>query len=446
MSCLSVPVAEDGQPEHGRGSYVYGYGFDELVASMPSMAGKTIAVTGSTSGTGYVLAREAANKGARVLLLNRPSPRADAAEVRLTPTPKSAPPGGVFAAAVSSPKASAASDELKEETTAGSVEHVDCDLTSFASCEAAAASVLKRVGDAGLDVLCCNAAVMHLNDEVTADGFDVQMQTNHLGHHVLVCRLMPALAAAGALRGEARVVMHSSEAKHVDGMNGSLLHPPSWGARLQPEYFEKHAAGELGGEGWPVPGKIMFFHGPKQTRYFQSKLANYVYTCERNAACTGERRFPRALASRSDAEASARAPLSLPRALSTRAPLPRFALKDKLDAAGSKIKAMCCHPGVCKTRLIESGPQTNGYDIGETIAFEPMMMSVDDGAQAIIRASLEEDVQSGDFFGPARPCYPLRLFGPAEKLPIEEFLLAPEQKELVVVKSEEATGVKLEVQ
>ena len=56
MSCLSVPVAEDGQPEHGRGSYVYGYGFDELVASMPSMAGKTIAVTGSTSGTGYVLA------------------------------------------------------------------------------------------------------------------------------------------------------------------------------------------------------------------------------------------------------------------------------------------------------------------------------------------------------------------------------------------------------
>ena len=96
MSCLSVPVAEDGQPEHGRGSYVYGYGFDELVASMPSMAGKTIAVTGSTSGTGYVLAREAANKGARVLLLNRPSPRADAAEVRLTPTPKSAPPGSVF--------------------------------------------------------------------------------------------------------------------------------------------------------------------------------------------------------------------------------------------------------------------------------------------------------------------------------------------------------------
>ena len=79
MSCLSVPVAEDGQPEHGRGSYVYGYGFDELVASMPSMAGKTIAVTGSTSGTGYVLAREAANKGARVLPLNRPSPRADAA-------------------------------------------------------------------------------------------------------------------------------------------------------------------------------------------------------------------------------------------------------------------------------------------------------------------------------------------------------------------------------
>ena len=189
MSCFAA-TAEDGQPVHGRGNYLYGYGFDELIQSLPSMEGKTIAVTGSTSGTGYVLAREAAQKGARVLMLNRPSPRAEASVTRLTPTPKSAPPGGVFADAVSSPKASAASKNLAEET-GGSVEHVDCDLTSFASCAKAAESVLKRVGDDGLDVLCCNAAVMYIKDVVTEDGFDMQMQTNHLGHHVLVASSCP---------------------------------------------------------------------------------------------------------------------------------------------------------------------------------------------------------------------------------------------------------------
>ena len=404
MSCFAAN-AEDGQPVPGRGNYLYGYGFDELIQSLPSMEGKTIAVTGCTSGTGYVLAREAAQKGARVLMLNRPSPRAEASVTRLTPTPKSAPPGGVFADPVSSPKASAASKNLAEET-GGSVEHVDCDLTSFASCAKAAESVLKRVGDNGLDVLCCNAAVMYIKDVVTEDGFDMQMQTNHLGHHVLVAKLMPALAAAGAKRGEARVVMHSSEAKHIDGMNGSIMHPPSWGARLQPEYFEKHANGELGGEGWPVPGKIMILHGPKHTRYFQSKLANYVYT---------------------------------------------YALKDKLDAAGSKIKAVVAHPGTCKSRLIENGFEGSDYDLlnpkwFESVMFEPVMMSVDDGAQGIIRSCLEEDIQSGDFLGPARPAYPCRFWGPAEKLPMEDFLLEPEQKELVVAKSEEATGVKLEVQ
>jgi NAD(P)-dependent dehydrogenase (short-subunit alcohol dehydrogenase family) len=68
------------------------------------MSGKTVAVTGCTTGTGLVLARVCAERGARVLMLNRASTRAQTALQEL-----SAIPG------------------------AGQVSFVECDLSSFAS-------------------------------------------------------------------------------------------------------------------------------------------------------------------------------------------------------------------------------------------------------------------------------------------------------------------------
>ena len=374
--------------------------FRLLVDGLPSLAGKTLAVTGSTTGTGFVLAREAARKGARVLMLNRPSTRSEAAVERLTPKGARAG-GGVFAAPAASPKASKASAQLADET-GGSVEHVDCDLTSLASCEAAAASVLRRVGAAGLDVLCCNAAVMHHADLVTADGFDVQMQTNMLGHHVLVCRLWPALAAAAERRGEARVVMHSSAARYMDGRGSGMFFLPRWCRKLQPESFERHADGELGGEGWPVPGKALLFHGPKQSRYQQSKLANFVYA---------------------------------------------YALRDRCASAGSKVKALVAHPGICQTQLFANGPKKHGYSgirVGE-LFFPIFMMSLDDGAQAIIRCCCDGEVASGDFFGPGQPMWPLTFWGAAERQEPERWLITQDQKDLVVAKCAEATGVALDI-
>jgi hypothetical protein len=50
-----------------------------FVATLPSMVGKTVAVTGCTSGTGLVLAQTCGDLGAHVVMLNRPSPRADSA-------------------------------------------------------------------------------------------------------------------------------------------------------------------------------------------------------------------------------------------------------------------------------------------------------------------------------------------------------------------------------
>ena len=55
--------------------------FPDFEASLPSLEGKTVAITGTTSGTGYIVARTAIRKNAdNVLLLNRPSERAKKAE------------------------------------------------------------------------------------------------------------------------------------------------------------------------------------------------------------------------------------------------------------------------------------------------------------------------------------------------------------------------------
>ena len=111
---------------------------------------------GCTSGTGLVAAKCFAKKGAaHVFLLNRPSPRAEAA---LTDVKAVAAEGCI-------------------------VTHVDYDAMSFASVRAAAKTVLAATPE--LDVLANNAGVMALQDKAaTTDGFDLQMQ-NHLSHHVL---------------------------------------------------------------------------------------------------------------------------------------------------------------------------------------------------------------------------------------------------------------------
>jgi NAD(P)-dependent dehydrogenase (short-subunit alcohol dehydrogenase family) len=106
---------------------------DDYFAKMPDMTGRNIAITGTTSGTGFVAARDMAAKGAaRVILLNRPSDRARKAQEEI----RAAAAGGA------------------------SVQHVDCDLQDFASVREAARTVLAILNGDGLDVLCNNAGAM----------------------------------------------------------------------------------------------------------------------------------------------------------------------------------------------------------------------------------------------------------------------------------------------
>uniref|UniRef100_A0A0G4HLH5 Uncharacterized protein n=1 Tax=Chromera velia CCMP2878 TaxID=1169474 RepID=A0A0G4HLH5_9ALVE len=200
--------------------------FGDFREQLPRVDGKVFAITGTTSGTGFVAARTAAEKRGIVLLLNRPSERAA--------------------------KSLAA---LKEAVPSGTFEHIDCDLQDFMSVRKAAETV--RAKHPKLYCLANNAGIAGQDDRATKDGFDVQMQTNHLGHFLLTSLLLPALEEGAEVHGESRVVTHSSNSrKHTK--------------QLEARYLEKNG-GNLGGNGCGL-------NGPNIERYNQSKLANAVFT------------------------------------------------------------------------------------------------------------------------------------------------------------------------
>lgn len=212
--------------------------FPDYKEKLPKLEGKTIAITGTTTGTGSIVARVAVEKDAKnVLLLNRASDRATKAEEDL--------------------KALA-----KEKGVSTTVDAITCDLQDLDSVKAAAKTIKDKYDS--IDVLCNNAGVMALEDKATKDGYDVQMQTNHLSHFLLTKELFPLLQKAKELRGEARIVHHSSGAR-----NGQL---GAGGKELKAEYFEKKG-GNLGGD-----SSSMLFGGARWQRYHQTKLANSVFT------------------------------------------------------------------------------------------------------------------------------------------------------------------------
>jgi NAD(P)-dependent dehydrogenase (short-subunit alcohol dehydrogenase family) len=300
-------------------------------ASMASMAGKTIAITGCTSGTGLVLAQQCAALGAKVVMLNRPSERADRALQLL--------------------KARGADATL-----------VPCDLLSLASVRAAAASLRSLLGSSGLDVLCCNAGIMGMPDEATIDGFDTQMQANHLSHFLLVSEAWPLLETAASKRGEARVVNHSS---------GARKRPAK---PLAPGYLAKNG-GALGGDGFPGLAKWQ--------RYQQSKLANLLFTYALHEHIATER-----------------------------------------PALADRVKVLCAHPGPTDSGLQAKTTKAGGTGLLDRFILWSTLMrahAVEDGALGIARACCEPGVQSGQFYGPTSS-----NGGPAVLLPAERDASAEE--------------------
>ena len=131
------------------------------------------------------------------------------------------------------------------------------DLQSFVSAQSAPDTLQELCAD-GIYALINNAGIMAMPDEATGDGFDTQMQTNHLSHFLLTRELFPVLEKGAAKHGEARVVNHSSMARK--GV-----------PKLEAKYLERNG-GNLGGDAFALNG------GGRWVRYGQTKLANAAFT------------------------------------------------------------------------------------------------------------------------------------------------------------------------
>lgn len=180
---------------------------------MPDLSGRTIVVTGGNSGIGYEAAKQLARKGARVVLACR-----------------------------NLQKAEAAITTMRSEDPTTTLEAMALDLASLASVRAFAQAFLANRRE--LHVLCNNAGVMALPYRKTADGFEMQFGTNHLGHFALTGLLLERLLATPG----ARVVTVSSTAHRTGWMRFDDL---QW---------------ERGYRKWLA--------------YGQSKLANLLFTYE----------------------------------------------------------------------------------------------------------------------------------------------------------------------
>ena len=135
-----------------------------LPERLSSLIGQTYLITGANAGAGFQAARTLLSKGAKVVMLNR-----------------------------SVEKSQSALAELKQEFGAeADVQFIHMDLAELASVRAAASEVLQTVPR--IDALICNAAIAQVpTQQLTIDGFESQLGTNHYGHFVLCGLLYPRI-------------------------------------------------------------------------------------------------------------------------------------------------------------------------------------------------------------------------------------------------------------
>jgi protochlorophyllide reductase len=213
-------------------------------------------------------------------------------------------------------KAEAAAADIRGSVPSAIVSVDSLDLADLASVRAFAEGLTARHDR--LDLLINNAGLMALDASRTADGFETQFGVNHLGHFALTTRLLPLLLATP-------------------------------GARIATMSSMGHRAGRLD------LGDLMFDRRGYQrwAAYFQSKLANLLFTAE---------------------------------------------LHRRLTAAGSTTIAVTAHPGASGTELGKEGSSLANRAMGSVVP--RLTQSATDGALPMLRAAGDPAVRGGQFYGP----------------------------------------------
>jgi NAD(P)-dependent dehydrogenase (short-subunit alcohol dehydrogenase family) len=259
---------------------------------MPADRRLRIVVTGATAGLGYFAAERLAALGHQVVL-----------------------------AARSPERAARAADAVRERVGGADVSTVDLDLADLSSVRSGA-DALTAAG--GVDVLLANAGVVgSRHRQTTADGFELQFGTNHLGHFALVSHLLPALAQSP----QGRVV-------HL----GSISHRF---VRLDLD----------------DPMMVSSYSGA--VAYARSKLAVMTFG---------------------------------------------FELDRRLRSAGSRVASVVAHPGLSLESLSDPRPpvvEPRRPPAVITSALHTFSQGKESGAEPLVRASADADVQGGEYWGPS---------------------------------------------
>ena len=293
-------------------------------ADIGDLTGRTAVVTGSNAGLGLEIAAQLAGHGARVVMACR----------NLT-------------------KAEAAADEIRSRFGSDAVLDVrKLDLSSLESVRALAAELVAE--GTAIDLLINNAGLMAVDHELTADGFEMQLGVNHLGHFVLTAELLPLMVRNPGSRIASMASMgHRAGRMHFDDL-----------------MFEKRY------HRWPP--------------YFQSKLANLLFTAE---------------------------------------------LQRRLASTGAQTIAVAAHPGGSHTDLGTEGSGITNWLGG---AFMWMGQEPDKGALPMLRAATDPAVTGGQYYGPH-----LMMMGrPVLETPSRNARNAGDARRLWTM-SEELTGIEV---
>ncbi len=213
-------------------------------------------------------------------------------------------------------KAEAAADRIRRALPRARLDVRRLDLADLSSVRAFADGVLGE--HERLDLLVNNAGLMALDESRTADGFEMQFGVNHLGHFALTAHLLPALTATPG----SRVATMSSMGHRAGRM------------RFDDLMFERRGYSRWGA-------------------YFQSKLANLLFTAE---------------------------------------------LQRRLAAARATTVAVAAHPGGSHTDLGTEGSGVSNRLMRSLVG--PVTQPAAMGALPILRAATAPDVRGGEFYGP----------------------------------------------